>query len=156
MILTHDEVNALMASDIPPTPSPEEVADLLHTTTRRIRHAFGHDLAPTGITPAQWRALRTVAWHDEPVRMSHLADRLGIARRSATSVVEELVARGLLQRGDDAADRRSVVVSATPAGLRVLDDVRERRRRTTAQALTDLSPAELSILAELLRRIGST
>ena len=33
-----------------------------------------------------------------PVRMSELADRLGIARRSATSVVDELVDRGLVER----------------------------------------------------------
>lgn len=140
-----------MASDIP---TPEEVADLLHTTTRRIRHAFHHDLEPMGITPGQWRALRTVAWFGDPVRMSDLADRLGIARRSATSVVEELVAQGLLARGDDPGDRRSVVVEPTPDGRRVLEEVRERRRRTTAQALTGLSNDELAMLADLLRRIG--
>ena len=57
-----------------------------------------HDLGPLGVTWAQVRALRTVARCGGPVRMSELADRLGIARRSATSVVDELVERGLVGR----------------------------------------------------------
>ena len=45
--------------------------------------------------------------------MSELAARLDIARRSATSVVDELVERGLVERHADPADRRAVAVVVT-------------------------------------------
>lgn len=131
----------------------EEVADLLHTTTRRLRHAAHRDLGPSGITPGQWRALRTLAWSERPMRMGQLAERLGIARRSATTVVDELEQRGLAVRADDPQDRRSVVVSLTDAGRSLLADLSERRRHATARQLSVLSGEELATLGDLLRRL---
>ena len=144
-------------ADIPePTDLPlaEEVADLLHTTTRQLRHQARHDLGPIGITPAQWRALRTIAHGDHPPRMGELADRLGIARRSATAVVDELEDRGLVARQADPGDRRSVAVALTAAGRALLHDLTDRRRQATARQLQALTPAQLATLRDLLRRLG--
>lgn len=146
-----------MALDIPEQadlPLAEEVADLLHTTTRRLRHAARHDLGPTGVTPAGWRALRAIAHCDQPPRMGELAERLGIARRSATAVVDDLEDHGLVARQDDPTDRRSVAVTLTTAGRDLLHDLTDRRRQATARQLQALSPAELATLRDLLRRLG--
>ena len=92
------------------------------------------DLGPLGVTWGQVRALRTLARCDGPVRMSELADRLGIARRSATSVVDELVERGLVARHADPTDRRAVEVAVTPAGSRLLDDLATAAARPPASS----------------------
>lgn len=136
-----------------PSDIPGEVADLLHSVNRRIRRATHDALAPLGITPAQARALRALTRHDGPLRMSDVADRLRIARRSATTVVDDLADRGLLARDRDPTDRRVVAVAVTADGARLARDL-DRRRREAAVRLTDrLAPDDLARLAELLRRL---
>jgi DNA-binding MarR family transcriptional regulator len=130
-----------------------EVVDLIGAAARRIRTAANRELGPLGVTWGQLRALRTLARVDGAVRMSDLADRLGIARRSATSVVDDLVARGLVERRADPDDRRAVEVAVTPTGVRLLDQVRVRRRQAATELMADLSAAELVALRDLLTRL---
>jgi DNA-binding MarR family transcriptional regulator len=130
-----------------------EVAELLGSVSRRIRAAANRDLGPLGITWSQLRALRTVARCDGAIRMSELAARLGIARRSATSVVDDLVGHGLLERRDDPRDRRAVQVAVTPAGTRLLRGLRDRRRSAARQVTAALPAADLATLRDLLRRL---
>lgn len=61
------------------------------------------------------KALRRIAKH--PYRMSELAAELASDRPYMTLLVDDLEQRGLVQRTQDPADRRSKIVSATPAGL---------------------------------------
>jgi DNA-binding MarR family transcriptional regulator len=131
-----------------------EVADLVGAAARRIRRHANRDLGPLGITWGQVRALRTLARCDGPVRMSDLADRLGIARRSATSVVEDLVGRGLVARHADPTDRRAVEVAVTASGHRLLDDLRDRRRSAAGELTAALTIAELTQLRDLLSRLS--
>jgi len=150
-----------------PTPTPAggggaddgdvgvEVAELIGSVGRRIRAAANRDLDPLGITWSQLRALRTVARCDGAIRMSELADRLGIARRSATSVVEQLVAGGLLERRDDPTDRRAVEVTVTTAGGRLLRGLRDRRRSAARRVTAALPPDDLLALRDLLRRLDT-
>jgi len=131
-----------------------EIVDLIGAAARRIRIAAKCDLAPLGVTWGQLRALRTLARCDGAVRMSDLADRLGIARRSATSVVDELVTRGLVERRADPSDRRAVEVAVTPAGFQLLDGLRTRRRQAATELTSDFSARQLVALRDLLTRLS--
>ncbi len=133
--------------------SPAEVADLVGAVARRIRRASSHDLGPLGVTWAQVRALRTLDACGRPVRMSELADRLHIARRSATSVVDELVERDLVERAADPSDRRAVVVGVTAAGHDLLGALATRRRGVADALTASLTPTELRTLRDLLARL---
>lgn len=53
-------------------------------------------------------------------RASALADHLAVSRPSVTAVVDGLVARGLVERRHEEADRRRVGHTITEDGLRVL------------------------------------
>lgn len=130
-----------------------DVAELVGSVSRQLRRAAYRDLGPAGVTPAQIRALRTVAGCGRAIRMSELADRLHIARRSATSVVDELVERALLERRADPRDRRAVEVSVTGAGRRLLRRVQEGRRTAARRLMARLSSGELVELRDLLRRL---
>jgi DNA-binding MarR family transcriptional regulator len=131
----------------------DEVGDLLHRVNRRIRAVANLDLEPLGITSAQARALRTLARSDGPIRMSELADRLRVARRSATSVIDELAERGLVDRRADPSDRRAVDVEVTPAGWSMLDRIDAHRRRAAARVTRGLDRRDLVALRDLLRRL---
>ena len=132
-----------------------EIADLIHGVGRRIRAIANAGLEPLGVTPAQARALRTLASVGAPVRMSDLAERLRIVRRSATTVVDELAARGLVERRADVGDRRAVLVAMTPAGHDVVAELVERRHDAARRLSAGLSRADLIALRVLLRKLDS-
>lgn len=137
-------------------PVVDEVADLLHSVNRRIRGAARAELESIGLTPAQWRALRAISRFPAGLKMSDLADRLRIARRSATSVVDELADRALVTRRADPADRRSVIVASTPRGRDVVEAWDRQWRQAATRTLGRLSRSDLATLRELLRRIDET
>jgi DNA-binding MarR family transcriptional regulator len=146
-----------MGPSIPPDALPlaEEVAELLHAVSGRIRAAARPQLEPLGLTPAQARALRLIGRSDGQLRMSDLAGQLRIAPRSATSVVEDLVERGLVCRCPLPDDRRAVMVEPTANGSALLRRLGARRRAVAAQVVSALNPAELAQLRDLLRRIDA-
>jgi DNA-binding MarR family transcriptional regulator len=142
-------------ADVFPPPrdvAVEEVAELLHLLGRQLRQQAHRELVPLGVTPAQARALRVLS-RGGLLRMSTLADQLGIARRSATTVVDELAERGLVRRTEDPADRRAVTVDVTPAGLNLLQRLSEARAGALSDLAADLTPDELDQLRTLLRRL---
>jgi DNA-binding MarR family transcriptional regulator len=129
---------------------PVQLADLLHGLTRRLRHAQAERLAPLGLTPAQERALRMIARGTEPLRMTELADRLGIVPRSVTTVVDALEEAGLVRRETDPRNRRAILLRLTPAGDAVRDELRESRRRAAQDLFAPLSEQDRKTLGELL------
>lgn len=114
---------------------------------RRLGREHDHDLSPH-----QERALLALArlGRDTGVRVSRLAEHLGIAPRSATEVADALQTAGLLTRSPDPTDRRAVLLTLTGAGLHTVERVRERRRTAAEQAVATLSPADRAELRRLL------
>lgn len=141
-----------MPHDHHPEERPNDLGSLLHAAFRGLRHSWTEQLAPWDVTPFQWRALHTVVRLDG-VRLGVVAERLRIAPRSATEVVDQLAARGLVQRSPDPSDRRAVIVAATPAGLELHEAVWTERRERADEYFGELSPAEQDQLAGLLSRL---
>ena len=74
--------------------------------------------------------------------------------RSATSVVDDLEAAGLVARHPDPNDRRATLVTLTPAGAQILTTLRHNRREAMATQLTRLTPTEQKTLIRLLQRLA--
>jgi DNA-binding MarR family transcriptional regulator len=146
-----------MARSIPDAPDlATDVADLLHHVNHTIRRQAMADAEPNGVTSSQMRAMRTLLRHGSSMRMSELAESLGIVRRSATSVIDGLEEIGLVERIDDPSDRRAVGVQLTRTGHKVMADARRRRRTAAGQVLGTLGEADLAVLRSLLQRVGGT
>jgi DNA-binding MarR family transcriptional regulator len=129
---------------------PVQLADLLHGLTKRLRRAQAERLAPLGLTPAQERALRSIARSDEPLRMTELADRLGIVPRSLTTVIDALEETGLVRREIDPSNRRAILLHLTERGAAVRDDMRQARRLAAEALFAPLSEDDRKTLARLL------
>src|ERR1700727_651328 len=129
---------------------PVQLADLLQRLMRRLRRAQAERLAPLGLTPAQERALRVISRSEEPLRMTELADRLGIVPRSVTTVIDALEQAGLVRREVDPHNRRAIRLHLTDRGLSVRDDMREARRRAAEDLFAPLAGADREALAKLL------
>jgi long-chain acyl-CoA synthetase len=70
------------------------------------------------LTLSQYRVLGILG--DGQEAASVLADKLAVSRPSVTGVVDGLVARGLVRRDHDGADRRRIGVGLTDEGRSVL------------------------------------
>jgi DNA-binding MarR family transcriptional regulator len=134
---------------------PAQLADLLYRLTRRLRRAQAERLAPLGLTPAQERALRIMTRSEQPLRMTELADQLGIVPRSLTRVIDTLEEAGLVQREIDPRNRRATLLHLTERGQAVRDDMRQARRRAAEDLFAPLSEQDRKTLTTLLTIIDS-
>jgi DNA-binding MarR family transcriptional regulator len=119
-------------------------------TARRLRQEAGSELSPS-----QASALATIERH-EPLTPSELAERERVKRPTATRVIANLEATGLVARAADPKDARSAKLLVTPAGRSLLQRLRRRKTAYLARRLGSLAPDELDSLeraAEVLERI---
>ena len=128
----------------------ESTADLLFGTARRLRREFGAALVEADVTPSQARALRHVV-QSGSMRPSVLAERLHIAARSATEVVDALEAAGLVERGPDPDDRRATLVRPTSAARAALVEVDRVRHEQSERFLAVLGERDRNSLDRILR-----
>ena len=108
-------------------------------TARRMRQEAG------GLTPTLAAALATVECHG-PLTPSELAERERVKRPTATRLVARLESEGLVERAADPADRRSSLISATPAGRELLRTMRGRKDAFLARRLRALGPEDRAAL----------
>src|SRR5215218_11247279 len=119
-------------------------------TSRRLRQEAG-----SGLSPTLTAALATVERHG-PLTPSELAARERVQRPTVTRLVARLEELGVLQRAGDPADRRSSLLSVTPEGRALLDDLRGRKTAFLAHRLAKLEPEERAVLdraAGILERL---
>lgn len=126
----------------------------LMAVARGLRRGFAETIAHTGLAPHQARALRVIA-REGRIRPGMLAERLRIAPRSVTEVVDVLVERSLVTREPDPDDRRAMSLSLTAAGSELVGEISELRRAHTDAVFGEvLSEDEQAMLADLLGRLA--
>jgi DNA-binding MarR family transcriptional regulator len=108
------------------------------------------------VSMAQLRCLHLIAASGE-VHMSRLVAQLGVSISTVSGLVDRLVDRGFVSRHDDPADRRQVVLSATPAGTAFLDGMRELGNAQFRELIARLRPEDLRTVRrsiEILSRVA--
>lgn len=151
-----------------------DLGELFHAAFRGLRRTWAEQLAPWELTPHQWRALQTLVRGCGPgadsgagaaagsaagasaagLRLKDLADRLRIAPRSATEVVDQLESKDLVRRDADPSDRRATLVVATPAGEQLFAEVSAARRDKSMEYFAQLAEPDRTELARILAQLG--
>ena len=127
----------------------DALSEAFWAVARQLRERSQETLAPWDITPAHLRALRTLRRHGT-MRLSELSDRLQIAPRSTTEVVDALEARDLVRRRADPGDRRATLVEVTEHGTDVLAAIHDTRSTEAGRVFGRLSPPDRAELARIL------
>jgi DNA-binding MarR family transcriptional regulator len=109
-------------------------------TSRRLRQEAG-----TGLSPTLTSALSTIERYG-PLTPSELATRERVQRPTATRLVARLEELGVLQRAADPADRRSSLLSVTPEGRALLEEMRGRKTAYLAHRIEKLGSEERAAL----------
>jgi DNA-binding MarR family transcriptional regulator len=146
-----------VVQDRDPEPRPdaggdESLSDVFWAVARQLRETSQETLAPWDITPAQFRAMRVLR-RNGVMRLSELSDRLKIAARSTTEVIDALEARDLAGRRPDPDDRRATLVDLTEHGMEVLQGIREARGSESERVFDRLTATDQATLEEILRKL---
>ncbi|GAA2191229.1 MarR family winged helix-turn-helix transcriptional regulator [Micromonospora lupini] len=141
-----------MTEDTTTDSGDESLAETFWAVASRLRRQTRESLAPWDVTPSQSRALGVLGRHGE-VRPGTLAEHLHIAPRSATEVIDDLQARGLVERRPDPADRRATLVALTAEGTRISADIRAARRAEADRFFGHLDDSDRAELARILRTL---
>ena len=88
-----------------------------------------------------------------PSLVGHIASELGISTGTASEMLEQLVARGLVVRVDDPADRRRTLVSITLAGRRRFRSAFKERWAWIHVMASQLSARDCDVVSDFLERL---
>jgi DNA-binding MarR family transcriptional regulator len=120
---------------VPTKPSQREYETVasLRSALRRFLQAGEAVTRSHGLTPQRYDLLAIVKGGNDAPSVSEIAERLALARHSATELVERAEQAGLVRRVADEHDGRVTRVALTAEGEKRLDaaliDLREERRR---------------------------
>jgi DNA-binding MarR family transcriptional regulator len=113
---------------------------------------IGRLLRPLGVSAAGGLVLGILR-DNGPMSPSELGERLIVSRAAVTGLLDSLERRGFINRSANPADRRSLVVEITPAGLTVVQELRTLVHRNEKEWLGALTDDELRTYIGLLHRI---
>lgn len=102
------------------------------------------------VTLAQYRVLVELTSRG-PQRVADLASALGVDRSTATRMSDRLVRKGLASRRRISSDRRTVLISLTPAGRELITEVTRNRRAEIATILAKMPGRDTQAVFEALR-----
>jgi DNA-binding MarR family transcriptional regulator len=132
----HDDLGMHMihAVSVPDESLPREhrLGYLLKHASLRFEQLTSVELSPLGISPREWAALNCL---DEQHGLSQkeVAELLGIDRTRMVALVDELQAKGWVERRPQPGDRRKNIVTLTSSGRdlmqrgeRAIDDCERR------------------------------
>lgn len=109
-------------------------------------------LAPEGFTPPLLAAL-SIAVANPGIAPSRLAEAMGHGRSRAAPLLDRLEETGLVAR-EAGADRRSLQLRATPAGVAMLARLETLLAAHERRITAGLSPKEAGLLAALLEKVA--
>ncbi len=129
-------------------------SELLPRLLRALEHMAGRMQAVEESEVELTKTQRRVLYHlaRAPRRMTEVAELLRSSLSSATSMIDRLVEKGLVERAADPADRRVVLCRLTVLGRQEA----ERQLRFFEQVAGQLDEAELEKVVEALELLAET
>lgn len=138
--------------------SPSQLEDhigyWLRYVSNHVSIAFQKKLESSGVTVAEWVALRQLYTLKE-TSPSLLADAMGVSRGAVSRLLERLVQKGLVNRESSAQDRRAQLVQLTEAGFGLVPLLAKLADQNDEAFFGALSLSQKDQLAEILKQLVS-
>jgi DNA-binding MarR family transcriptional regulator len=122
-----------------------ELLAVIGAVRRVARRALRSTVDAEALPPARSELLRLAA-RRPGIGVAEAAQELRLAPNSVSTMVSKLTEDGLLSRGRDEADGRSVRLTVTEAGAARIEQWRDIRAELAGRALETLSPADRKAL----------
>ena len=121
----------------------DEIVESVLAATRVLVAVSAMSVAESAdtVTLPQLRVLVMLASRPS-MNLNGVAARLGVHPSNVTRAADRLVAAGLLDRRDDPADRRNLLLGLTSAGCALVHDVMRRRRDMITEIVGQMPPEQ--------------
>jgi DNA-binding MarR family transcriptional regulator len=137
----------------------EELLAAIGLVRRHLRRSAGRPFPLSALTDSQAELVRTVR-RNPGISVAEAAAELGLVANTVSTLVGQLTERGLIQRTQDASDRRVARLTLTDPAREQVEAWRDRRTALVTRALEDLAKddrealrAALPVLAVLAERL---
>lgn len=129
----------------------DQLVTALLTASRALVGVSARSLAEVedAVTLTQFRTMVVLRAHG-PARLKRLSERLQVNASTTLRTVERLIAADLVDRRENAEDRREVVIELTRRGRRLVDHVTQRRRSAIEEIVRMMPARQRSALVEAL------
>ncbi|MCV2868504.1 MarR family transcriptional regulator [Defluviimonas sp. WL0002] len=118
----------------------------------RLWRQESQDSGSMDLTSTEYDYLDVVAWHPEGLRLTDLAERMGVSKASASAMASKLEARGYLERSPDPDDKRASLIRPTPKTSALESEESAIHARAAASLSAELSAEELARFEELFEK----
>jgi len=136
-------------------PDSEMIADRLHSLAIHLLRKLRREDESGGLNAARLSALSVIVFGG-PITLGDLAAAEQVRPPTMTRMVNALEREGLVVKKQNVEDGRSLYLSATAAGRRLLMQGRARRVRTLTRQIASLSVEDQTVLrqaATVLERV---
>lgn len=144
---------------LPTQPAQNELAVSTYVCLVRTAEALhtrvSQGLIVEGLTPSQFSTMKVLRLKG-PQAQKDIANHLLKTGGNITLVVDNLVRRSLVRRGNDPNDRRIALVELTPLGEATFDRIYPPHLDRIHRAMASLSDAQLDLLSDLLHALKLT
>ena len=130
----------------------DQLCFALYAATNAVTRAYKPKLAQSGITYPQY-LLSPVLWHDGPLNIREIAERLKLPANGLTPLLDRLEQAKLLERRPNSLDRRLIQVHLTATGLALEMSVAKAQNVVVCE--TELLPETLDELRDTLHALTS-
>jgi DNA-binding MarR family transcriptional regulator len=153
-----DPAPKLAPSAPDPTPDPDyrleaQVGHLLRRAHQRHTALFEKGLGDLDLTPTQFAALVKIGDRGE-VSQNLLGRLTAMDPATIQGVIQRLMARGLIERRPDPADRRATLLRLTGRGGALAREAVARAKTVTQATLEPLPSGERDTLLALLKKLA--
>jgi DNA-binding MarR family transcriptional regulator len=121
---------------------------LMMISTAIIAEEFEDEDMPV----SEWAVLTIIENHPE-IDQSRLAEVVAIDKTNTGRLVDQLEAKGLVERRPNDSDRRVWMLRCTPVGHKIRKRLRPRALATQDKLLSCLKPADREIFIDLMSRV---
>jgi len=101
---------------------------------------------------SEWAVLTIIENHPE-IDQSRLAEVVAIDKTNTGRLVDQLEAKGLVERYPNESDRRVWMLRCTPLGHKIQKRLRPRALATQEKLLSCLEPAHRELFIDLMSRV---
>ncbi|RVU21005.1 MarR family winged helix-turn-helix transcriptional regulator [Methylobacterium oryzihabitans] len=115
--------------------------------------ALAEDYARFGIDIPEWRVLATLGLHDGPRSAAYVVRCTRTHKSRISRAVGHLAGLGLVERREDEADRREIMLALTPAGRAIYAELVPLLLAREERLLAVLDPGERREFERLLGKI---
>ena len=156
MTITREKFSAdrsLRIKAEPPSPAYRRVPAYLIRRLQMISTAIVAEAFEDEDMPVlEWAVLTIIESHPE-IDQSRLAEVVAIDRTNTGRLVDQLEAKGLVERRPSDTDRRVWMLRCTPIGLKTRKRLRPRALATQERLLSCLEPAQRELFIDLISRV---